>query len=486
MNKDGILRILVVDDDADDFIIISDYIKRALPGKAELEWCGKYDDALEEMTHCKYDLYFVDYLMGAKSGIDLLKEAIASNCEEPIVMLTGKGSTDIDNEAIRSGAADYLVKSELTVEKIERCVRYAMNRASVLRALKAGERKYRTIFEKSKDILFVADAEMHVIDVNDAVTTTLGYSKAQFLDMRIYDVIVDEVQQRLLQRFLATGKEIKDIELVLKTQSEETKTCLLTITAEMNENNQQRIQGIIHDITNLKKNERANLQVQKLGLAGRLVHTLAHEVRNPLNNITLSVEQLREDIADEDVLSYLDIISRNSTRINTLISELLNTSRPAEIAFQSCVFQSVIDDVVAAAIDRATLKHMQFEVNYPDAAIHIKVDKEKLVIAVLNIVINAIEAMEEGEGKLVIDVNVQGEHVLVSITDNGCGISEVNISKLFEPYFTQKRNGVGLGLALTLNIIQSHNGTIEVTSGIGKGTQFLITLPLENTGVYIA
>src|SRR5690606_1016148 len=108
----------------------------------------------------------------------------------------------------------------------------------------------------------------------------------------------------------------------------------------------------------------------------------------------------------------------------------------------------------------------------------ISADKDKLVIALLNIVINAVEAMEEGDGTLAVKTDVRDNEVVICIRDTGCGISEEHISRLFEPYFTRKRNGVGLGLAFTLNIIQSHSGSIDVSSEPGKGTLFMVTLPL--------
>jgi signal transduction histidine kinase len=102
------------------------------------------------------------------------------------------------------------------------------------------------------------------------------------------------------------------------------------------------------------------------------------------------------------------------------------------------------------------------------------VDREKLKIALLNIIINAIEAMENETGKLVIAVDSYDNVHEVTIKDNGCGIPPENISRLFEPYFTSKRNGVGLGLASTLNILQSHKAKVEVQSVINEGTTFSI------------
>src|SRR5690606_15343456 len=117
------------------------------------------------------------------------------------------------------------------------------------------------------------------------------------------------------------------------------------------------IQGIVHDITTLRKEERLALQAEKLAATGRLVRTLAHEVRNPLNNITLSAEQLQQDglVAEQGAL-YLNIIQRNAQRISGLISELLSTSKPSEVVLEERLLQGVLDEVVAASIDRITLK----------------------------------------------------------------------------------------------------------------------------------
>lgn len=264
---------------------------------------------------------------------------------------------------------------------------------------------------------------------------------------------------------------------MLLAKEGERKYCLLSAKMEDDMSGQFFVQGIIHDITNLKRMEKATLQSEKLAAAGRLVRTLAHEVRNPLNNITLSIEQMQQDVTDDTSRVYMDIIQRNSRRISDLISQLLNTSRPSEINLEPSVLQSVLDEVITGSIDRLTLKRLQLKVSYPDAPVSIMADAEKLKLALLNIVTNAIEAMEEGDGLLGISVSTEQTGVKVSISDNGCGISEENISRLFEPYFTQKRNGVGLGLAFTLNILQSHKANIEVNSKEGEGTTFLITFP---------
>lgn len=173
--SETIVKILIIDDDNDDFIITSNYIEDIDTAHFLIDWCYNYQEALENMKEHKYDLYFVDYRLGAKTGLDLIKKARIEGCEEPIVLLTGKGNQEVDREAMQAGAADYLIKTELNTEKLERCIRYSMERAASLKALKANERKYRSIFERSKDAVFLATEQLQFIDVNAATLDLLGY-----------------------------------------------------------------------------------------------------------------------------------------------------------------------------------------------------------------------------------------------------------------------------------------------------------------------
>ena len=146
------IRILIIEDDEDDFFLTSQYIKSIPESKNwKIDWCYRYEEAIEHICDKKYDLYFVDYFLGAKTGLDLLREKAIKNCHEPIILLTGKGNQEIDLEAMISGATDYLVKSELNTEKLERTIRYALEKAQTLKALRINEEKYRNIFEQSKD-----------------------------------------------------------------------------------------------------------------------------------------------------------------------------------------------------------------------------------------------------------------------------------------------------------------------------------------------
>ena len=477
MNKPA-LRILIIDDDEDDFFITSEYLRQIEEYQLTIDWCYKFTEAVTLMSNRAYEMYFVDYRLGAKTGLDFLKEAVSLGAEEPIVLLTGKGNKAIDIEAMQTGATDYLIKTELNADKLERCIRYSVERTSYLKALRANERKYRSIFELSKDAVFIADKSLMFIDSNAATSELLGYDNGELKQISVYNLITDEVKSKLLEKILYEEGEVNDLEIEVLTKGGEKKICIFSLTAPINVTGQITYQGLMHDITNLRRAEKANLMVEKLGAAGRLVRTLAHEVRNPLNNINMSVEQLVSEPETDDSPMYLDIIQRNSKRIGNLITELLDSSRPSEFVFERCTVQTIMDDSVADALDRITLQRINMQMRYEDEPCTIMANKEKLKIAFLNIMINAIEAMPpNGKGELEIEIETAGGKHVVRVKDNGCGIPEENISRLFEPYFTSKRNGMGLGLASTLNILQSHKAQVDVVSALNTGTTFTISFP---------
>jgi PAS domain S-box-containing protein len=468
------VRILIIDDDEDDFILTKEYLEAIRDRDLDIQWCYSYKTALEHIAAKRFDLYFVDYRLGAKTGIDLLQEAMALNSEEPIILLTGKGNTNIDKQAMQTGAVDYLIKSELTTEKLERCIRYSLERAASTKALRANEKKYRNIFEKSKEAVFTTDKALLFRDINTAMTRLVGCEKSQLLKSNLYQFIDNESIRELIKESLESKGDVTDLEVELINLKGKKRFCILNLSLEKDSNSFSYVQGILHDITNQKKNERATLLAEKLAATGRLVRTLAHEVRNPLSNIHMSLEQLVGLTRDEDRI-YLDIIDRNGKRINDLITELLTSSKPTDMVLEKIVAQSVIDEALSAAVDRLTLKQIKLKLHYPESPCYIRGDQSKLKIALLNIIINAIEAMDKTPGELKIMLSCNEENNVIEISDTGCGIPPENLSKLFEPFFTSKRNGIGLGLASTLNILQAHSATVEVKSKVGVGTTFVLS-----------
>lgn len=218
-------------------------------------------------------------------------------------------------------------------------------------------------------------------------------------------------------------------------------------------------------------------RMEKFTATGRIARTIAHEVRNPLTNINLSVDQLRSetDTDEESRNIFYDMITRNSQRINLLITELLDSTKFIELTSETVSVNDLLDSALQLAEDRLALNDIKVVKNYEKDICNISVDKEKIKIAFLNIIVNAIEAMQPGEGILTLSTYSENDKCVVEIEDNGSGMDAETLNKLFEPYYSKKVKGTGLGLTNTENIILSHKGNINVESELGKGTRFIIT-----------
>ncbi|CAN5525045.1 hypothetical protein BH11BAC5_BH11BAC5_53950 [soil metagenome] len=237
---------------------------------------------------------------------------------------------------------------------------------------------------------------------------------------------------------------------------------------------QKQLELKINDLANANKELIQMRRIEKFAATGRIARNIAHEVRNPLTNINLAIAQLKSDLpaTDDNAAILFDMVNRNSQRINQLITELLNATRFAELNYQPVLVSTLVDEALELAKDRIALKQISIEKNYTTEQFTISADKEKLQIALLNIIVNAVEAIEARTGVIRISTKRDADKCLLEIADNGVGMDAVALSKLFEPYFTTKQKGNGLGLTNTQNIILNHKGSIQVDSAPGNGTIF--------------
>ncbi len=235
------------------------------------------------------------------------------------------------------------------------------------------------------------------------------------------------------------------------------------------------------DVTSRKRAEQELIVSEKMALTGRFARTIGHEIRNPLTNITLSAGQLKGEIDDLDgtLEPYFEIIKRNCQRINQLISELLNSTKPEDLRFVEYPVSRLLQETLAEAMDRIKLKEIALETRFDHKKSCIFVDPEKMKIALLNVIINAVEAMEPKAGRLRLQTRENDGLLTILVGDNGTGIKEENLKRLFEPFYTSKSKGTGLGLTSAQNIIHNHKGTIGVESSPGVGTEFQISFPVQ-------
>ncbi len=234
-----------------------------------------------------------------------------------------------------------------------------------------------------------------------------------------------------------------------------------------------------------KKQElEAKLQeVEKSAVVGRLGSAIAHEIRNPLNYINLTLDHLRAKFTPEDAAKREDFekltaqLKAEVARINQQISDFLSYSRPPNVNLQPTDVRKVVEDslriVEAQAADCSIKISLVERENVP----HIFADAEYLRSLFNNLFINAVQAMESTGGNLSVKISPDAEFVKIEISDTGKGIDEENLAKIFEPYFSTKETGTGLGLAIVQKVVDVHNGIIEVTSTPNEGTNFVVKLP---------
>jgi PAS domain S-box-containing protein len=342
----------------------------------------------------------------------------------------------------------------------------------VLKALRHSERRYRRIFEESNDFLFISDLTGNIIDFNASATVLTGLSEEELKEKNILDLIEDPLFDVFWKNI--ADHPVHDHEVRLLTKDGDKKYCLFSASVEVDDVHPY-IQGKLHDMTARKQSERERLFSEKMAVTGRLVRMLAHEVRNPLTNVNLSAEQLEMELADEDQKFYTQIIKRNCTRINDLITQLLQPSTSEDIELVENSVHTVLSQAINAALDRVQLKRIQIVSEFAEEEFALPLDMVSLEMAFLNLITNAIEAMEEDIGILKIATKSHGDMMQVIFADNGSGISEEHMDKIFEPYFTGKNNGMGIGLSTTMSIIHAHHGRIDVQSELGKGTTFTIS-----------
>ena len=244
---------------------------------------------------------------------------------------------------------------------------------------------------------------------------------------------------------------------------------------------QKELESHIDELKRMDAEVRELKSMEKFTATGRVARTIAHEVRNPLTNISLAAEQLKDmPIQNDDSSMLLDMINRNGIRINQLVSDLLNATKAIELNIKKTNINKILDKALEMAADRIDLSQVRVEKKYADDICDVALDEEKIKIAFLNIIVNAIEAMEKNKGILSLRTKNAGDTCVVEIEDNGSGMDDDTLQKLFEPYFTNKPKGNGLGLTNCQNIIISHRGKILVKSNLGKGTIFTVTLKISD------
>ncbi|CDI06202.1 sensor histidine kinase [Candidatus Nitrosotenuis uzonensis] len=215
---------------------------------------------------------------------------------------------------------------------------------------------------------------------------------------------------------------------------------------------------------------------ERLKAIGELSARLAHDLRNPLSVIknTVEIMEHKQRLSIEDRIVYFGRLHRAIDRISHQIEDVLDFVRPINLTLQN----NLVNEIIASAIEKITVPDL-VKINTPANYVHAVCDFTRMEVAINNLLMNAIQAMNNA-GQVDVILTENQKQAVIQIKDRGCGIPQEIMPNIFEPLFTTKQEGTGLGLASCKKIIEQHGGTIEVSSVVGKGTTFTITLPKQS------
>jgi two-component system, cell cycle sensor histidine kinase and response regulator CckA len=609
------LKVLLIEDDHDDFIMVRDFLSEVEDRKFVLDWARTFDEGETRLLEASHDVYLVDYRLSDRTGLDLLRKAMAHGCKAPVIMLTGLGDGDVDNEVLKLGAADYLVKGQINSSLLGRSIRYAIERARTLETLRESEErfhrlsdatlegivvhkegvfldanetmasmfgydlaeiigmhatqfvvpeqrdlvaqhivnkwespyeitavrkdgstfpaevfgraipysgedcrvtairditerkraeeairqsevKYRTLFEQSRDAIYISSRDGRFLDVNEAALELFGYTRAELLNLDVREIYLNLEDRARFQQEIETRQSVRDYEVRYRRKDGNEIDCLLSASVRLDGSGAIiGYQGIIRDITERKRMEENMLHSQKLKSLGVMAGGIAHDFNNLLMVIMgkagLARKQLPEDSGPAKALEHISLASQ---RAADLCRQMLAYAGKGRFVMEGVDLNRVMEDtlqLLQISIGKSVELVFKPQANLP----LVEGDVTQIRQVVMNLVVNASEAIGDRDGRITVSTGCmkadraylsetylapdlpEGDYVYAEVSDTGSGMSPETQARIFDPFFTTKFAGRGLGLAAVIGITRSHRGALKLKSKEGQGSTFRFLLP---------
>jgi signal transduction histidine kinase len=350
--------------------------------------------------------------------------------------------------------------------------------------LAVAKKSLDAIFDGIEDWIFVINREYNIIRANKAILNISG--KRDFSEILGRKCFNEIYQRDRICDNCPAEKTFKDgISSQLTKISKEIgqkRAILNTSIFPIKDGDGSVIQVIEYtkDVTHVVELEDQLLRSERLAGIVELATGIAHEIRNPVGTINAAAQLCLDKYElDKHIRRYLNVILRNSGRINKVIKDLLNLAKPHEAAFKLSYIDKIINSICALVNARCLKQNVRLIKKLSRRLPQIFLDEKFLKEAFLNLILNAVEAMPRG-GRLAITAyyDHNAEEIVTTFCDSGCGITEDNLSRIFYPFFTTKKEGTGLGLSLARQVIELHKGKIHIESKPDYGTEVTVRLPV--------
>lgn len=354
---------------------------------------------------------------------------------------------------------------------------------SMERALSSKAGYLHLFFETAKDAIAVFDADNKIIAINPAFEELYGWSLAESIGQSLPLVPPERLEEAIVRtREVQAGKSYSLLETQDMKKDGSQFDAQITLSPIIDPaGNIVATSVISRDISYRKEAEKLIIQSEKLKLAGEIAAGVAHEIRNPMTVISGFVQMMEHDSAYPH-RDYTKLIRSEIERINLIISEFLVLAKPQATERKKINYKKMVDDIALLFSPELNLRNILFSSHFEREDYIVEGEEHHLKQVFINLMKNAVEALDGigRQGQIHMTLETSGSRfVSFSIFDNGSGIPEESASLIFEPFYTTKATGTGLGLLISQKIIQEHGGTLVIESDEGIGTTAIVTLPLN-------
>jgi signal transduction histidine kinase len=367
-------------------------------------------------------------------------------------------------------------------DKIDRIGRRMRNVEEVFSALKEN---LDSIMSNLQDGILLFTAEGKAALVSDSVERFLGLPRTRLFGGSIASIFTLETKLgRLVRDAFETGHTLDQEEV--ETETGRRVQVSLDFVLDQSNSDQDSVPGsplgalmTLHDLESVRELESELELSRRLAAIGRLTAGVGHEVKNPINAIVVHLELLRNKLSGPDAraMRHLEIIESEIQRLDRVVQTLVDFSRPVELQLKEQDVRRIVSGVLMLASAELETHNVRVSSHMPERPMITKVDADLIKQAILNVVLNGAQAMSHG-GELHVTLREEGRMAAIEVADSGSGIPDDIRAKIFDLYFTTRKDGSGIGLAMTYRIIQLHNGSIDVQSEQNIGSTFTLKLPL--------
>jgi len=481
------IRVMIIEDDPGDARLLEEYLRDAFGTRVCCETVPRLADAKERLSSNSFDVVLLDMMLPDSWGPDAVNDLLSVKADIPIVVTTNLKDPSSALQCLESGAQDYLNKSEITPELLERTVRYALERSTLQRSIRGERNRLQAILDSLPDGLYIVDRRYNIRYINSALKKEFGspgelkcfeYIRGRTAPCEDCGVRAVFEGERVSWEYVSPFDRRYAVSSVPFVDSDG-EMCALVIFRDITE--RSRMEEAI-------RLERDRAQVASRAKSAFLA-SMSHELRTPLNAIIGFARVLsRENFGklNKTQKEHIRYILDSAEHLLRLINDVLDLSKIE--AEKLTVSQKPFDlgrllrSAVKLVADHAKKRNITFSVEIAPRLGRLKGDEVRVRQVVCNLLSNAVKFTEPG-GEAGLEAHAEGDRAVITVWDTGIGIPPDKLEAIFDPFVqvsegrTRTHDGTGLGLAISKRLVEMHGGTISVVSTPGKGSRFTVVLP---------